>query len=338
METHFEIGWGTLWRALLVVVIAAGLFYSLDIIVGVFLAIIISSAVNPFVTWLENKISLPRVIGAVLVFLIIALFLASLIYIVTPLIIEEIHRLLENYFPYIGKVLDIDILKNSDIFTLSFEKILGYISSFTGGNIFEWSQSLFGSLTLFISVLAMAFYLTVDHRGIERFLRAVLPMRYEESAVDIFLRARSKMGYWLQAQILLSFCVGLLVFAGLYVLGVPHAFVLAILAGVLEIIPFVGPVFTAAFAFGVSFAISSQLAIYVLIYFILVQQIENNVLVPLFMKQAVGLHPVAILIALLVGANLFGFIGLILAVPATVVIEEFLDDLERRKSHRQTLM
>ena len=173
METHFEIGWGTLWRALLVVVIAAGFFYSLDIIVGVFLAIIISSAINPFVTWLEEKISLPRVIGAVLVFLVITLFLASLIYTVTPLIIEETHRLLENYFPYIGKVLDVDILKNSDIFTLSFEKILGYISSFTGGNIFEWSQSLFGSLTLFISVLAMAFYLTVDHRGIERFLRAV---------------------------------------------------------------------------------------------------------------------------------------------------------------------
>lgn len=338
METHFDIGWGTLWRALLVVVIAAGLFYSLDIIVGVFLAIIISSAVNPFVTWLENKISLPRVIGAVLVFLIITLFLASLIYIITPLIIEEMHRLLESYFPYIGQFFNVDTLKNSDIFTLSVEKVLSYISSFTGGNLFEWSQSLFGSLTLFISVFAIAFYLTVDHRGIERFLRAVLPMRYEEPAVDIFLRARNKMGYWLQAQILLSFCVGLVVFAGLYILGVPHAFILAIIAGVLEIIPFVGPVITAALVFAVSFSISLQLAIYVLIFFTLVQQIENNLFVPIFMKQAVGLHPVAILISLLVGANLFGFVGLILAVPATVVLGEFLDDLERKKSNRQMLM
>lgn len=336
--TYIDISWGTLWRVLLVAIIAVGLFYSINILVGVFLAIILSSSLNPFVTWLEEKISIPRVLGTVMVFLVIALFIASLLYVITPILIDELQRLLEQYFPYIGPALNLDVYKNSDIFNLSLDKILSFLPSLASGKFFEFSQSVLGSVALVISVLAMSFYLTVDHRGIERFLRAILPSRHEGPVVEVFLRARRKMGYWLQAQILLSFCVAVVVFIGLYFLGVPHAFLLGVLAGTLEIIPFVGPVFTGVFALALAFSVSSKLAIYVLIFFVVVQQIENNVFVPLFMKRAVGLHPVAILIALLLGANFFGFIGFILAIPATVVLGEFIEELERRKPRGQTLM
>ena len=338
MDSRIDIGWGTFWKILLVAIVALSVYYSINILAGVFLAIIISSSLNPFVTWLNEKISVPRVLGTVIVFLIIALFIASIVYAITPTVVDEINRLLEGYFPYIGQALNIDILKSSDIFSLSIEKIYTLIPKLYSGGIVEFSQSILGSATLFLSVLAMSFYLTVDHQGIERFLRAILPFRHEAAVVDVFLRARRKMGYWLQAQILLSFFVGLLTFLGLLILGVPHALILGILAAILEIIPFVGPVFTAALAFAVALTLSLQLAIYVLILFLVIQQVEGNILLPLFMKRAVGLHPVAVLIALLLGANFFGFVGLILAVPATVIVEEFLSDFERKKAHRQTLV
>jgi predicted PurR-regulated permease PerM len=200
-----------------------------------------------------------------------------------------------------------------------------------GGEFLQFSQSVLGNVTLILAVFAISFYLLVDHKGVERFLREILPDRYEGPLTEIFLRARDKLGYWLQAQILLSFFIGVSVAVGLYILGVEHALLLGIIAGIFEIVPFVGPVLTGTISVLVAMSQSFNLGIYTIILFVLIQQVENNLLVPVFMKRAVGVHPVAILVSLLVGANLFGFVGIILAVPITVFAQEFIDDWALRK-------
>ena len=319
------------------VVISVGIFYTLDVLAAVMLAIIISSGLNPFVTILE-RIKIPRVLGTVFVFSVIFAAFASLLYAIMPIVILEFHTLLEEFFPYVGDLFNFDINKLSSIFQLSWEKVYQLLSLGRNGQILQVSQSVIGTAALALAVLAISFYLLVDNKGVERFLRAILPDPHESHVTEVFLRARKKMGFWLQAQILLSFFVGFCVFAGLWFLGVEHALILAILAGVFEIIPFVGPVLTGIIAVLVTFSESQTLALYVAILFIIVQQVENNVFTPLFMRRAVGLHPVSILVALLLGAKLFGFIGLILAVPVTVVIQEFVDDWAMRRAKNQRLM
>ena len=328
--TTLEISWGSLWRVLIFAAVVFALYLSIDILVAVFFAIIISSGLNPFVTLLE-RVKVPRVLGTILVFIFILGAFSAIIYAVTPVVIDQVNALLEQFFPLFADVFGLDTHRFSNIFELSVERFMGLTSFGQGGQILEFSQSVIGNATLFLAVIAIAFYLLVDNRGVERFLKAILPEQNEDPVTNIFLRARKKVGYWLQAQILLSFFVGLLVFLSLLIIGVPHALLIGILAGFFEIIPFVGPVFTGTIGVLIALSESTTLGLYALILFVVIQQLENNILIPVFMRKAVGLHPVAILVSLLVGANLFGFVGLILAVPATVIMQEFIDDWSARK-------
>lgn len=318
------------------VAIAAALYLSLGILVAVFFAIVISAGLGPIVTWLQ-KIKIPRTLGAGFLFLLIISVFAGAIYIVIPIISSEFNQLLEQFFPVIGEWLDLDTAKLSDVLSLLSEKFLS-LSPSSGGGLFEFSKSVIGNAALALSVLAMSFYLTVDNRGVEKFLVAVLPSRFEQPMVDIYMRARKKIGFWLQAQIVLSLLVGAMTYFALSLLGVEHAIILGIIAAVFEVVPFVGPIFIGTIAVAVALLSSTTLALYTLIAFILIQRIESDIIVPLVMRRAVGIHPVMVLVSLLVGANLFGFVGIILSVPATVIFQEFIEDWVARKARRQQLM
>jgi len=126
--------------------------------------------------------------------------------------------------------------------------------------------------------------------------------------------------------------VGLLVFIGLSVLGIKYALVLAVIAALFEIVPFIGPILAASPAVILAFFQSSFLALLVIILYIVVQQLQNYLIVPQVMKRTVGLNPVVIIIVLLVGGKLAGLLGIVLAVPAAAAIAEFLKDLQKKKA------
>jgi len=319
-----------------IAILAVGLYFSFDILVAVFLAIVISSGLNPFVSFLE-RIKIPRALGTGLVFLLIIAVFGIAIYEIIPIVGNEVSNFLELFFPRIAAFLNIDPSQLSSISELISQKIF-QVFPIGDGALFNVSKSVLGTIALGISTLAMSFYLTIDHRGIEKFLLAVLPAKYENSAVNMFLRSRRKIGYWLQAQIVLSCVMGAMSFLALWTLGVKNAFVLGVLAGVFEIIPFVGPIFVGTLAVIVALLDSTALALYTLVVFIILQRIESDVLLPVIMNKAVGLHPVMVLIAMLVGANFFGIIGLLLAVPALVIVQEFADDYAMKKARRQNLI
>ena len=193
----------------------------------------------------------------------------------------------------------------------------------------------FGGIALTASVFVLSFYLTVGKDGVERFLLTILPPTYEARAIELYTKVRRKIGRWLRGQMLLSLVIGITVFFGLWLLGVKYSLILGILAGIFELVPYVGPIFSGSVAVLVAATDSLTLGVYTLLLFILIQQIENNVLVPAVMSLTTSLNPVVILISLLVGAKLFGFIGLILAVPAAVLLQEIIEDWsESRKRNR----
>jgi predicted PurR-regulated permease PerM len=161
-------------------------------------------------------------------------------------------------------------------------------------------------------------------------LRGVTPKEHETYVLNLWQRAQKKMGQWLQGQLFLAIVVGVLVYIGLSLLGIRFALLLAIIAGILELVPYIGPVLSAIPAVILAFFQMPILALWVLILYIIIQQLENYLLVPVIMKKVVGLNPVVVIIALLIGGKLLGILGIILAVPAAAVLAEFFKDVKRK--------
>ncbi|MEK7479312.1 MAG: AI-2E family transporter, partial [Patescibacteria group bacterium] len=172
-------------------------------------------------------------------------------------------------------------------------------------------------------------------RGTEHLLRVLLPDFYEEPALRVFERFKKKIRRWLGAQLVLSVVVGFVVGLGLWLLGVRYPLALGILAGIFEIVPIIGPILAGLFAVIVAFSESGALPLYVLGFFIVVQQLENHVLIPLVMGRTMKVHPVIVTISLLAGGQVAGFIGIFLSVPIAVLAQEIFNYMAEAKEARK---
>lgn len=333
----FNVSWGSLWKVFFMILFVAILFVSREIFIALFLAIVISSALEPTVSRLEKK-KIPRILSTLGIYIVAIFVVAMMIYTVVPLAISELRNLLEVFGGKLSGTIFEFIDASSTIETLkeSLTKIGGLL--FSGGtSLVDISSRFLGGLTFTVSVFVLSFYLTMDRDGVARFLETVMPSIYENRILDLYSRVRRKIGRWFTGQIFLSFTIGLLVFLAMTLLGVKYALVLGILAAFLEVIPYVGPIFSGGLAVLLALSTSFSLGIYALIAFMIIQQLENNLLVPTVTHLTTSLNPVVTLIALLIGAKVFGFVGLILAVPAAVLLQEVIEDWSSSKQKRRGL-
>lgn len=335
-QKGISISWGTLWRVLTMLALAVVLFLARDILVALFLAIVISSALDPAVTWLEKR-KIPRILGTLAIYIVLIFFIALLAYAIIPIALSEFNNLLGNVGKYSGTVFEfIDTSGLIESINQSLAKVTNLLLS-GSTSLLEIGTRFLGGLTTTLSVFVLSFYLTVGRDGVERFLVTILPSVYEARVLDLYSRIRKKIGRWLSGQLVLSAGVGLLTFVGLWILGVKYSLILGIVAGIFELVPYVGPIFSGSVAVLVALSNSLSVAFYVLILFIVIQQLENHVLVPAVTKFTTSLEPVVILTSLLIGAQVFGFIGLILAVPAAVLLQEIINDWSASKARRRSL-
>lgn len=329
-----DISWLSLWRIAVMVFVAAVLFLVRDVLVAIFLALVVSSGLAPMVDWLERT-GIPRMLGVVLVYLMIMLILGLFVYAILPVAVVEFGGLFQNVASLTGQIFTFtsteDFLKviNDNFNQISQGAALGGVS------LAAAASNLFGGLALAISVAIISFYLTLSRDGVEWFLRAILPEANEERFMQIFRRSKKRIGYWLQSQLVLSLVMGVMVFVGLWFLGVSHAFILGMSAAIFELIPYVGPVFAGSMAVLVAFSGSFKLAVYTVILFVIIQQVESNVIIPAVFHRAIGLHPVVVLASLMVGYTLLGLVGIILSVPTAVILQEFLNDWVSEKDSRR---
>lgn len=332
-----NIAWGSLWRLFFMLVLTVVLFISLDVLIALFLAIVISAALDPAVSWLEKK-KIPRILGTLAIYLLAIFLLALVVYAIVPIALSELSNLLASLSEKISRP-DLEFINISEwveVINEGLSKVTNILIS--GGRSFlDITSRVLGGIALTASIFVLSFYLTVGKDGVERFLLTILPSAYETKAIDLYNKVRRKIGRWLRGQFILSLAVGFTVFIGLWLLGVKYSLVLGILAGLFELVPYVGPIFSGAISVLVALTNSVTLGIYTLLLFIVIQQLENNVLTPAVMSLTTSLNPVVILTALLIGAKLFGFIGLILAVPAAVLLQEIIEDWSESKKKRRGL-
>jgi predicted PurR-regulated permease PerM len=334
----FIISWGSLVRVAVVAAFAALLYQISNVLFIVVLSVIFSSALDGPVSYLETK-RIPRVWSTLMIYLVALGFIALVVYTVVPIAAFELTKVLDSFKVVGGAPQFFD--------TKVFENLRGVVNA----NLEQWSGTLasgsaslisvlapiFGGVMFFVSTVVFTFYLAVGKNGVDNFLSAVLPLAYESYVTNVFHRVRTKIGRWLQAQMALSAIMGFLVGLGLFFLGVRYSLTLGILAGLFEMVPVVGPVFIGVVAIIVALSDSANLALYTLLFFVILQQLESNFLVPVVMRRAVGLHPLLVFISLIIGGNLLGFVGLLVAVPIAVTIQEVVEDWTEKKNKKTGL-
>ena len=193
--------------------------------------------------------------------------------------------------------------------------VLGAIWGFVGG--------VFGLLT----ILILAFYFLVDSDTLVRSFIRLFPRAERERVGDACSRVTTKVSAWLAGQLFLGFVIGATAAVGLWLLGVPYFYVLALIAAIGEMIPVVGPLLAAIPAVAVALSVSPATALFVAIFFLVQQQIENHILVPKVMERQVGVSAVAVIVALLIGGSLLGIVGAILAVPTVAILQVLFQEL-----------
>jgi predicted PurR-regulated permease PerM len=194
------------------------------------------------------------------------------------------------------------------------------ITGFVGG--------IFGVLT----ILILAFYFLVDSAGLVRTFVRLFPRSERRRVEEACVRVSTKVSAWLGGQLLLAAIIGTTAAVGLWLIGVPYFYVLALIAGIGEMIPVIGPLLAAVPAIAVALSVSPATALFVAIFFLVQQQVENHVLVPKVMERQVGVTAVGVIVALLIGGSLLGVIGAILAVPTAAILQVLFEELAPQAS------
>lgn len=332
-----SISTSTIFRFFAVVLGLAALYLVRDIIFSLFFAVIVASAVEPSIEWLKRR-GVARILGVIMMYTAFALLTAFLMYLILPLMLDELriaattftklqNQLLIGVRQLGGLTLGSFLTENTD---LLFRMPLQYFQTFMKGASAA-SGHIFGGIFSVGLIFVFSFYLAMQEKGVEGFLKMVTPLTYEPYALDLWKRSQQKLGRWLRAQMLLGAVVGVFIFIGLTMLGIEQAFFLGLLAAIFEIIPIAGPILAAIPAVIIAFLISPFLGVSVIALFLVVQQVESHVIVPVVMKKAVGLSPLVVVAALLIGAKLGGIFGILLAIPLTTVFAELLSDWEKKK-------
>lgn len=310
--------WGLVGLAVLigikVVVDMRDLFFSL------FIALIFMSAAKQPVSYLQSK-KIPRGVAVFIVYATCVLFLVFIISTLIPVFINEI-TLFAKYFPQI-----IDTLSKSfpSIHnTLNTSSILPSATN----QVVSVVRTLVGNVFFFMSTIFFSVYFTLDENFLKKAIQPIVTKDQLATFERIEEKVEKRLGSWLIGELTLMFSVGLLSFVAFSIAGIHYALPLALIAGLLEVVPNIGPTIAAVPAILVGISQSPVLGGVALGISVLVQQIENNILVPLVMNKATGLHPVVTLIALLVGGRYGGVLGVLLAIPITLVAETIISEIQ----------
>lgn len=329
-NNQFEVSWGSLWRVLVFVALVAVLYQGRQIILGLFLAIIISSGLEGVVTFLERR-RVPRSVGVILIFLAGVSLIGFIVFSFAPIVVAELQGIFSPTNTAAGG-------SAGTFFGVNLSQSISVIISHLSSSFFMGSASpldffsnAIGGVGLAVAVILCSFYLCLSRDGVERFLKVVIPPAYEDTALSIYERSRVLISSWFRMQILLSFIFGFTVWAGLAFLHVKYAILIAFLAGIFELVPFVGPFLSGALAVIAALSTSTTLAISTLIFFVIAEQFEANILVPLLNQRIVGIHPVIVIVALLIGAEIGGVLGIIISVPAAGVFQEVIQEWSTKR-------
>lgn len=296
-----------------------------DLIFSLFIAFIIAGALKPGVDFLE-KFKLPRTIASFITYLLFIFIIYGVFSLIIPPLLSEMIFLFKN-LPSIIK----SILPKSN-FIINFDFLTQNIPGIANQTL-TVIKNVFSNAIFVTSTLFFGFYFLLE-KNLERILLSNFFEEIEISKIEfISHRAQKRMSSWFWGEVILMIVVGTMTYIGLTIIGMKYVLALSVLAGLLEVIPSLGPITSSIPAILIGLSYSPIIGLYCTILYLIVQQLENNLIVPVIMKKVTGLHPIITLIAMVIGGKLAGIMGVLLAVPSTMFVETIL--IESQKIYKK---
>ena len=319
-----SISTGTILKIIAIFVVLWFVWFVRDILAVIFVALLLAALIDPIADWFSKK-KIPRSLAVLLVYFVLLLILAFVIFMLIPPVIEQTTALLTN-FGYSEQVAE--YFDKFQTLTFGEEGVANNLGQLTDSlrSVFATLSGFIGGIAAMVIVLVLAFYMVVEEQAARNFFKSIAPSKYQPHLAQLFNKMQHKIGSWLRGQLILGLIVGIVAYVGLTILGVQYALVLAIMAGLFENVPYIGPVAAAIPAVILALLQDPVKGVMVAVLYILIQWLENNILVPKIMQKVTGLNPIVSIVALLVGLKIAGIIGAILAVPVATMVAVLLED------------
>jgi predicted PurR-regulated permease PerM len=335
-EKILDISWAGIFRVVFVVFFIYFIFLLGNIPIWIITALIISILFSPAIDFLQ-KMKFPRILATGLIYILFFGILGLFIYFISLPLITEINQFIELFPYYFEKVAPYLRGLGHEAFK-DFETFMGIIERWlinASDNIFAALFVVFGGILAFFTIFSVAFFLSLEEKWTEKAIKLLFPKKYEDIAFNVWEMSQRKISGWFGVRILGCIFVGLASFLILKLFGIDYAFSLGLFAGITNIIPFLGPIIAGILIVFLVFLENWFKAILILIAFILIQQIEGNILTPILSKKLIGLPPVLVIISLIVGGQRWGFLGAILAIPVFGILFEFLKEFLQKKRKKE---
>ncbi len=293
------------------------LYYIRDIVITVFLALILMSALQPGVKWFEKKLHLPRILGIFILYIVIILVVVAAVSLIVPPLVAEVPN-------FIGSLHLPPLPQHIRNFNFTMTEINDFLSQMYNsfGTILTIVTSTFQGVLTLLTILVMTAYMLLDRDRLHhRAMWFSREPRHIALAAEFLDSLEVQLGGWVRAQLVLMFTIGLMAFIGLSLLSIPYALALALATGLLEILPSLGPAIAAIPAIILAYTLGSPaMAGVVLLFYLGIHQLENHIIVPRIMKANVDVSPLVTIISILIGFRVGGMIGAFLAVPAYILL------------------
>ena len=326
-ESSINITWSAIFKILLAIIVIYILYLVQNIVIWLIFAFIIGILFNFPIDYLESK-KIPRVIGAILIYLAVFSLLGFFVYKTAPLFLSEISDFVKNFPSHLEKASP--LLEKFGLGAIkanqsSFDIIMDYLQK-AGKGFFNSIFVIFGSVTSTVFILFLAFFISLERNLGGRIILMLSPEKHKEYFKNLWERSKQKVSGWFLSRIAGVIFVGLSTFIVLKILNVDYSLTLGLAAGIFDFIPILGP-----FAIGLIITLlvylnSTTQAVFVLIAFVIIQILENDLVLPIIYRKVVDMSPVVVLVALAVGGKLWGILGAILSIPLAAIIFEILKD------------
>ncbi|OGY92482.1 MAG: hypothetical protein A3B31_01205 [Candidatus Komeilibacteria bacterium RIFCSPLOWO2_01_FULL_53_11] len=333
---QFSITTASVVRVILVLGAVWFVWLIRDLVAILFVALILASAFDPTVDYMQ-KYRFPRALAILIIYVIFfSAATAIIVGIARPIASEiaTIARAVPQYYQEINRNITefqhSSFLAQERVSSLKggLDAFITNLASIAPNNILFVVGSFFGGVLSIILVFVITFYISVHEGAVKHFLAWIVPRDKSERALSILEQVQHKLGLWLRGQIVLSFIIFLLTYVGLKLLGVEYALVLALLAGMLEVVPYLGPILSAVPAVFLTFISAGWFkGLLVLALYVVIQQAENNFILPKVMSRSVGLNPLVIILSILIGAKVAGVAGALIAVPFAAAVTVYLEEM-----------
>jgi len=328
-----------MWATLVLVFVALSfwLLYRFNQVVFIlFIAIVLGTVIRPVVTWLHRR-GLPRIAGVILVYLLLLALLISFVLLLFPLIVEQgttIAAAVPGYYQslreWMANYPNQLIVRLSEFLPATLPDLepvqqTGQQMLASAGQALGYVASAAKVIFMATAILLLALHWTLDGPRTIRSLLLLVPMGQRESISELILAMETKVGFYIAGQGVLCLVIGIMALAAYLLIGLPNALVLALVAGVLEAVPMIGPLLGAIPAAVIALSIAPSKLVWVIVATLVIQQVENSVLVPRVMRKAVGVNPFVSLLAIFAFSSLFGIAGALMAIPIAAIIQLLLD-------------